>query len=586
MQALIDEVLPSLESAMASVGIQGDFWKNMLSRSKEASQGDLALPCFPFAKQLGCSPDEAAQQIADALQLEIGETIAVGPYVNIRASMEWLSAQLSKEPEPKESIMIEHTSANPNGPFHVGRARNAVLGDTFVRMHRAAGYDVTAEYYVDDMGKQVALLCYALDKLDEEKVSEILASSGLESDLGPHADKPDHVRVRWYQAANALSVEQGKEISERHRWARDATPVGQAVTELVQKSEEADEDILNRFEAAYQPVLDGMLDTLGRMGIAFDTFTKESRFIVDGSVEVLMDQLQSSELHGVAENGAHYLELESKGVKGKSTQFYYRRGDGSSLYATRDLAYHQYKWTRSNHLLNILGEDHKLQSKQVGIALEELGIQTPEVVFYAFTKLADGKMSTRRGNVVYMDDLLDEARARALETVREARSDLPEEKLLEIAESVGVSATRFNIARISPEKGITFRWSDALSLEADSAPFIMYSHARACSIQRKVGDVDLSEGLDASALSGSAADLVRRMAYMNDELQTAIDSRAPHNFCAWLSALAVDYNRFYRDNYVIEEGVVNVQNLILSELAREHLRRGCEAVGIIPIEEM
>ena len=572
MQALIDEVLPSLESAMASVGIQGDFWKNMLSRSKEASQGDLALPCFPFAKQLGCSPDEAAQQIADALQLEIGETIAVGPYVNIRASMEWLSAQLSKEPEPKESIMIEHTSANPNGPFHVGRARNAVLGDTFVRMHRAAGYDVTAEYYVDDMGKQVGILCWALENLDDEQVRALLAEGEIPIEESPHSDKEDHARVLWYQAANLLK-------------AQDPA-VDSGVTELVQKSEEADEDILNRFEAAYQPVLDGMLDTLGRMGIAFDTFTKESRFIVDGSVEVLMDQLQSSELHGVAENGAHYLELESKGVKGKSTQFYYRRGDGSSLYATRDLAYHQYKWTRSNHLLNILGEDHKLQSKQVGIALEELNIQTPEVVFYAFTKLADGKMSTRRGNVVYMDDLLDEARARALETVREARSDLPEEKLLEIAESVGVSATRFNIARISPEKGITFRWSDALSLEADSAPFIMYSHARACSIQRKVGDVDLSEGLDASALSGSAADLVRRMAYMNDELQTAIDSRAPHNFCAWLSALAVDYNRFYRDNYVIEEGVVNVQNLILSELARDHLRRGCEAVGIIPIEEM
>ena len=572
MQALIDEVLPSLESAMASVGIQGDFWKNMLSRSKEASQGDLALPCFPFAKQLGCSPDEVAQQIADALELEIGETVAVGPYVNIRASMQWLSDQLSKQPEPKESIMIEHTSANPNGPFHVGRARNAVLGDTFVRMHRAAGYDVTAEYYVDDMGKQVGILCWALENLDDGQVRALLAEGDIAIEDSPHSGKEDHARVLWYQAANLLK-------------AQDPA-VDSGVTELVQKSEDADEDILNRFESAYQPVLDGMLETLGRMGISFDSFTKESRFIVDGSVEVLMDQLQSSELHGVAENGAHYLELESKGVKGKSTQFYYRRGDGSSLYATRDLAYHQYKWTRSNRLLNILGEDHKLQSKQVCIALEELDIQTPEVVFYAFTKLADGKMSTRRGNVVYMDDLLDEARARALEIVREARSDLPEEKLLEIAESVGVSATRFNIARISPEKGITFRWADALSLEADSAPFIMYSHARACSIQRKAGEVDISEGLDVSSLSGSAADLVRRMAYMNDELQTAIDSRAPHNFCAWLSALAVDYNRFYRDNYVIEEGVVNVQNLILSELAREHLRRGCEAVGIIPIEEM
>ena len=93
-----------------------------------------------------------------------------------------------------------------------------------------------------------------------------------------------------------------------------------------------------------------MLETLGRMGIHFDSFTKESRFIVDGSVETMMEQLESSELHGVAENGAHFLELESKGVKGKSTQFFYRRGDGSSLYATRDLAYHQYKWTQSDRL--------------------------------------------------------------------------------------------------------------------------------------------------------------------------------------------------------------------------------------------
>ncbi len=572
MQALIDEVLPALESAMATVGIQGDFWKKMLARSKEASQGDLALPCFPFAKQLGCSPDEAAQKIADALQLDIGQAVAVGPYVNIRASMDWLAAQLSKTTESKGLILIEHTSANPNGPFHVGRARNAILGDTFVRMYRAAGYEVIAEYYVDDMGKQVGILCWALENLDEAQVQALLAEGEIPIEDSPHSSKDDHIRVLWYQAANLLK-------------AKDLT-VDDGVTELVQLSEEADADVLARFEDAYQPVLDGMLVTLSRMGIEFDSFTKESAFIVDGSVEVLMDQLQSSELHDEAENGAHYLELETKGIKGKSTRFYYRRGDGSSLYATRDLAYHQQKWTRSGHLLNILGEDHKLQSKQVSIALQELGTQPPEVVFYAFTKLADGKMSTRRGNVVYMDDLLDEAQVRAYATVREIRSDLSEERLQEISDAVGISATRFNIARISPDKGITFRWEDALSLEADSAPFIMYSHARACSIHRKAGDVDTSVGLDTSALEGSAGELVRRMAYMNDELQTAIDSASPHQLFAWLSALAVDYNRFYRDNHVIDDEGIVVQNYIISDLAREHLRRGCEAVGILPLEEM
>ena len=100
--------------------------------------------------------------------------------------------------------------------------------------------------------------------------------------------------------------------------------------------------------------------------------------------------------------------------------------------------------------------------------------------------MPDGKMSTRRGNVVYMDDLIDEAAERATEVVREIRSDLSEEELTAIGEAVGISAVRFNIIRVSPEKGINFRWEDALSFESDSAPFIMYSHARACSIIRRL----------------------------------------------------------------------------------------------------
>lgn len=578
MKALVIEVMPALSAAIAEVGIQGDYWQSMLGRSKDTSQGDLALPCFPFAKQMGVAPDVIAARIAGAMDTSstaIGEVTATGGYLNIRADIAWLASRLLAQSAPTQmgSILIEHTSANPNGPFHVGRARNAVLGDTMVQMHRAAGYDVTAEYYVDDMGKQVGILCWALENLSEEQVARLLKSADIDSsEHGPHADKPDHTRVRWYQAANLLK-------------AQDES-VDLGVTELVRLSEEADEGVLARFDAAYQPVLDGMLETLARMGIAFDSFTKESRFIVDGSVEIIMEKLQNSELHGVAENGAYFLELESKGVAGKSTKFFYRRGDGSSLYATRDIAYHQWKWGKSDRLLNILGEDHKLQSKQVGIALEELAIQVPEVVFYAFTKLADGKMSTRRGNVVFMDDLLDEARGRALEIVRGNRTDLADEVLEEIAEAVGVSATRFNIARISPEKGITFRWEEALSLEGDSAPFIMYSHARACSIMRKAGEQELPDSIDVIDLDATAIALIRRMSKMDDELHSAVNLARPNLLCAWLSGLAADYNRFYRENHVITDDGINSRNLLLNDLARRYLRRGCEAVGIIPIEEM
>jgi arginyl-tRNA synthetase len=560
---------------------------------RHANQGDVALPCFALAKTMKKAPQEIASTLAEKLapvltNMDGCDAVSYeGGFCNFFVDVEWLAGitiqNTLNNPESvghfreSSSLLIEHTSANPNGPFHVGRSRNAILGDTFVRMHRLAGDDVRAEYYVDDMGKQVGILAWALDNLDEARVSDILTAAEMGEESN-YPDKQDHQRVRFYQAANLLKLEN--------------PTVESGVTELVQASEEADAETLDKFEAAYQPVLDGMLQTLARLGIEFDSFTKESQFIIDGSVDVIMAKLETSELHGIAENGAHFLELESRGVQGKSTKFYFRRGDGSSLYATRDIAYHQWKWNEAKRLLNILGEDHKLQSKQVGIALDELDIQNPEVVFYAFTKLPDGKMSTRRGNVVYMDDLLDEAAERATQVVKEIREDLSEDELNAIGEAVGMSAVRFNIIRVSPEKGINFRWEDALSFEADSAPFIMYSHARACSISRRLKaaghDVDalVAEVQDWSGLSDSAAALVKRIATFAEALNYSIVGQRPNLFSSYLLALATEYNRFYHENHVMEEAGINSRNLALSEAARELIAAGCEGLGIIAVESM
>ncbi len=569
---------------------------NNAARPRHSSQGDLSIPCFSLAKTFGCTPQECANKLAEGVATQLHEmdgcarVVADGGFCNFHVDTEWLASEVietvfshsatEERPRQPTSLMVEHTSANPNGPFHVGRSRNAILGDTIVRLHRLAGDEVRAEYYVDDMGKQVGILAWALENLDEERVSEILSEAGM-NEASNHEFKPDHQRVRYYQAANLL-----KEVNPE---------VDRGVTALVQASEVADEAVLAKFEAAYQPVLDGMLETLARMGIGFDSFTKESQFIVDGSVDEIMRRLAESELHRVADNGAHFLELESRGVQGKSTRFFYRRGDGSSLYATRDIAYHEWKWTQATHLVNILGEDHRLQSKQVGIALDELGIEKPEVVFYSFTKLPEGKMSTRRGNVVFMDDLLDEAASRARSIVQEMRSDLCEEELTAIGEAVGVSAVRFNIIRVSPDKGINFRWQEALSFESDSAPFIMYSHARACSIRRRVtasgeecGELIRKQlqSDDWAELSLSAEALVKRIALFSQSVDESLRNHRPNLFCTYMLSLATDYNRFYRDNHVVVDGIVNARNLTLSEAARTLLRLGCEGLGISPIESM
>ena len=589
MKLLRAEISPHLEAILSQMGVDKAAWEPLLQPSREASQGDLTLPCFPFASILKKAP----QAISDALAEQFPSIEAllnvssVNGYLNFTANPEWLAdsvlsnqvdigSALKNSGRTGENVLIEHTSANPNGPFHVGRARNAILGDTLVRLHRLHGDDVRAEYYVDDMGKQVGVLAWALANLSDDEVNELL------SDREPPSErwltKADHQRVRWYQAAQVL-----RKDADEDRKAQIENEIGT----LVHASEHGDLGVLESFESAYTPVLDGMLATLSRLGISYDTFTKESRFVVDGTVADLMSTLDALEIAGTADNGAGFLDLGQRGLKGK-TEFFYRRGDGSSLYATRDVAYHMWKWGESNRLVNVLGEDHKLQAKQVGLTLEELNQKRPEVLFYSFIKLPEGKMSTRRGNVVFMDDLLEEAHAQASAVVRELRPEYDDEKIAKIAEAVGTAAVRFNIIKVSPEKGFTFRWEEALAFEAGSAPFIMYAHTRACSISKRASTLPTSpvQCPSVESMPEGLVELLRLLCTHNDVLERSVREQKAHLFALHMLELANAYNGFYRDCPVVRDGEVDGFAFSISEMARELMRSGLEGLGITPIEEM
>ena len=573
---------------MSDLEIPEKLWTNVLGPSREFAQGDLTMPCFPFAKILKKAPNQVADEIADTLsaKISIADVISTNGYVNFKASAQWLATNViegritvnsaTENSTEGKKVLIEHTSANPNGPFHVGRARNAILGDTIVRLNRLYGNNVRAEYYVDDMGKQVGVLAWALENLSKEEVEEVLSDR---EPLNPKwAHKEDHSRVRWYQAAQVLRQDSDDDRKEQ---------IESEIARIVHASEHGDDSVLAQFESAYQPVLDGMLSTLGRLGISFDSFTKESRFVVNGDVSRLIEKLSELEIHDEAENGAYYLDLGQRGMKGKK-EFFYRRGDGSSLYATRDIAYHIWKWGECDTLINVLGEDHRLQAKQVGMTLTEIGQNVPEVLFYAFIKLPEGKMSTRKGTVVFMDDLLEEATERAAEVVKELRPNYEQSMVNQIAEAVGVSAVRFNIIKVSPEKGFTFRWEDALAFEAGSAPFVMYSHTRACSINSKVMELgfDDSNIVVPTEMPESMIVLLRKLNAYQDALKYAVDNRQAHIFANYLLELANAYNGFYRDCHVIQSGEVQPFTFALSEAARKTMKASMEGLGIIPIERM
>ena len=539
--------------------------------------GDYAYPCFPIAKIVKKKPFDIAEKIKSNLPPINGiKSIEVkGAYINFFIDKTWLIGETiplivdmrdeyGSLEEKDEKVIVEHTSANPNGPLHVGRARNPIIGDTIARIFKKAGYKVETQFYLDDLGKQVAILAWGVDNL---KPSDI---GGIE------VDKPDHRMVKFYQKTYEL-MQEDKRIEEE-------------VEEIVRRNESGEEETIELVKKAYTPVLEGMRESLSILNIDIDRYIPESMFVKDGSVNKVIEKLKK---YCLEDNGAYYLDLKPYGVQGRNTKFYITRSDGTSLYATRDIAYHIWKAKQGDILINILGEDHKLEAKQVEIGLKLLGEKhIPITIFYSFVSLPEGKMSTRRGRVVYLDNLIEECISRAYEEVKKRRgSELSEDKMHEISKIIGIGALRYNIIKVQPEKDMIFRWEEALNFEGNSAPFIQYAHARASSILSKYNEKKDVEDIqpDYTLLSHeSEIKLVKNLAKLPVIIEEAYKNYKPHLIASYLFETASLFNQFYRDCPVLSEENPQLKKarLKLVESSRIVIRNGLNILGIIAPEEM
>ena len=490
-------------------------------------QGDLSVICFPGAQPLKKSPEAVANEVAEMLSdlKFVKRTFIVKAFCNIVLDWDGLMTDVftdivddryGRGSLKNQSILVEHTSANATGPFHMGRARNPIIGDSISRLLRYNGYSVSTEYYVNDTGRQAATVAF-----------------GIKHYEGGDSNKTDHKLVECYRQA---SDELKKKSSIKSR-----------IYDKMELIEAGDKEALIEVKNAAELMLSGMRLSLKRLNAEADSYFHESDLILDGSVNKVIESLKESEIC-VEEEGAFYLDLASKNIAGRNQKFFFTRNNGLSLYTTRDIAYHLNKFDRFPNSLNVLGEDHKLQSNLLNIALEELKSPKPDNLFYSFVNLPGGKMSTRAGRVVYLDDMMDKIVKASFDRLEEVDMDTDQKHVL--SEKIGVGSLRYNILKVQAEKGFTFSIEDALSIQGDSAPFAMYSHARMCSILAKYGKEVPKVNID-SNLVEAEIDLVRVICKWPQIVKSSADKLAIHIIPNYVHQLSSQFNSFYRDCKVI-----------------------------------
>ncbi|MBP2046002.1 arginine--tRNA ligase [Methanobacterium aggregans] len=550
------EAVNALKNAVGALGWELPD-KIKVEEPPSPDMGDVASSiAFQLAKELKRSPMEITQEVLGKIETpSIFEKVeSKGPYINFFADYEKFSKlvleSLDEDYGTLESkntkIILEHTSANPNGPLHIGHIRNSIIGDSLTRILQKAGYKVETQYYVNDMGRQIAMIVWGLLNLDYEM---------------DETGKSDHEIGKLYFNVNEVM--------------RAKPELKGEINGILKKYEKGnDEKLEELFKGVVEKCVQGIKTTSERLNVHHDAFVWESTFIKNGDVASILKSLEGR----IKTNEVPYLDLEEYGI---DKELILARSDGTSLYATRDLAYHLYKSNNSDKMVDVLGSDHKLAVKQLSIVLEMIGGKAPEVIFYEFITLPEGSMSTRRGVFISVDDLMDEAVERAMKEIEARRSDLTDDEKTEIAEKVGIGAIRYFIARLSPEKHIVFKWDEALSFERGCAS-IQYSHARACKLLEKAG---ISEAVDPSAVEDwvledpAEIELVKIMSKFTNVIEESARINRVHPVAQYAMDLAGAFNKFYKSVPVIGSDKEDLRLLIVDK-ARITIRNSLELMGI------
>ncbi|MBN1256204.1 MAG: arginine--tRNA ligase [Planctomycetes bacterium] len=572
------------------LGLPSEEVAAMFVTPPDSSMGDIGLPCFPLAKKLQQSPAQIASKLSTQLELPEGfsKISTTGPYLNFTIDRQKMFNRFlagvrstakpfgASEIGKGQTVVMDYSHPNIAKPLAIHHVRSTIIGAALCRLYKFLGYTVEGVNHLGDWGTNFGQLMVSYKRYEAAQPDqEVNITRLLEMYIQFHKD-----------AGN----EEGLDDQAREWFVKleSGDPEAVRLWELFR------EESLNAFKKLYR-----------RFGIEFEHYIGESFF--NDKMEATLERIAAKGISEISE-GALVVKFEDD----KMPPCLLRKSDGSTLYATRDLAAAEYRYERWHFAkcLYVVANQQELHFRQVFGVLEKMGYDwakncehikfgmlafgpdvfpTEEEDDTAFGRRTTG--STRRGHIVFLEEVLDRARDKARDLVVDnAREDEVLQHADELAEMIGVGAIVFNELAQRRVKDVLFTWDKALNLHGDSGPYLQYTHARLSSVLRKYGK-ELPEEIDYSTLGTEAeAEVAKAVAAFPEIIERAVRENEPSVVSDYLLALCSEFNRFFTDKVthriISDEEALTLARVGLVDCVRTVLATGLGLLGIQAPERM
>lgn len=554
---LIDETIEELDKQT----IEG-----ILEIPPKEDMGDFAFPCFQLAKIFRKAPNMIAEEIAGKIQItkDLSKVVAMGPYVNFFVNKEVYVKEVlnkidlnygSSDIGAGKTICIDYSSPNVAKNFHVGHLRTTIIGNSLYHIFDKLGYHVERINHLGDWGTQFGKLIVAYKKWGSKEAVE---EKGIPELLDLY--------VKFHKEA-----EEDDSLNDQAR-------------EWFAKMEQGDEEALSIWEWFKDISLVEYKRIYRILNLDFDHYTGES-FYRDKTGAVV-DELKKKGLLEESQ-GAMIVNLEEYDM----APCLVTKKDGSSIYATRDLAAIFYRKETYNFdkCIYVTGLEQKLHFAQVFKVVELMGYDWAKDqlihVPYGLVSLEGGKLSTRSGNIVYAEDILKESVSKIKEIIEQKNPEL--ENKDDVAKKVGIGAIIYNDLYNQRIKDVTFTWEKIHSFDGETGPYVQYTYARAASVLRKtgisqVGDIDASLITDETSVA-----LLKEIERFPEVVKIAADRLEPSVVSRYVMSVAQAFNRFYHENQCnVEDENLMKARVKLVIIAKQVIKDGLELLGIQCPEQM